>query len=182
LTIVLNEDHVNTLCAIGIGSNQGERHGLLKRATQLLKTQWKHPFQKSSVYETAAWGMPEGTPSFLNQVLLFEWPDAPDAEQVLEVLLEVELELGRQRNTGPNTPYESRTIDLDLLFLGDQISSSDRLDLPHPRMTQRKFVLEPLNELCPHYILHPWGKSIHDLWIACEDETPIRMYLAAPKG
>jgi len=43
-------------------------------------------------------------------------------------------------------------------------------------------VLEPLNELCPHFILHPWGKSIHDLWLACEDETPIRMYLAAPKG
>ena len=140
----------------------------------------KHPFQESSVYETAAWGMPEGTPSFLNQVLLFEWPDAPDAEQVLEVLLEVELELGRQRNTGPNTPYESRTIDLDLLFLGNQIASSDRLDLPHPRMTQRKFVLEPLNELCPHFILQPWGKSVHDLWMACEDETPIRMYLAAP--
>ena len=180
MTIVLNEDHVNTLCAIGIGSNQGERHGLLKRATQLLKTQWKHPFQESSIYETAAWGMPHGTPAFLNQVLLFEWPDAPDAEQVLEVLLEVELELGRQRNTGPNTPYESRTIDLDLLFLGNQIASSDRLDLPHPRMTQRKFVLEPLNELCPHFILQPWGKSVHDLWMACEDETPIRMYLAAP--
>ena len=180
MTIALNEDHVNTLCAIGIGSNQGERHGLLKRATQLLKTQWKHPFQESSIYETAAWGMPHGTPAFLNQVLLFEWPDAPDAEQVLEVLLEVELELGRQRNTGPNTPYESRTIDLDLLFLGNQIASSDRLDLPHPRMTQRKFVLEPLNELCPHFILQPWGKSVHDLWMACEDETPIRMYLAAP--
>ncbi len=174
--------HGKTLCAIGIGSNQGERHGLLKRATQLLKTQWKLPCQESSIYETAAWGMPHGTPAFLNQVLLFEWPDAPNAEQVLEVLLEVELELGRRRITGPNTPYESRTIDLDLLFMGNQISSSDRLDLPHPRMTQRKFVLEPLNEMCPHFILQPWGKSVHDLWMACEDETPIRMYLAAPKG
>jgi 2-amino-4-hydroxy-6-hydroxymethyldihydropteridine diphosphokinase len=179
LTIVLNEHHVNTLCAIGIGSNQGERHGLLKRATLLLKTQWKVPFHESSVYETAAWGMPEGTPSFLNQVLLFEWSEAPDAEQVLEVLLDVELALGRQRNARTSAAYESRTIDLDLLFLGDQISSSDRLDLPHPRMTQRKFVLEPLNELCPHFILHPWGKSIHDLWLACEDETPVSVYLAA---
>jgi 2-amino-4-hydroxy-6-hydroxymethyldihydropteridine diphosphokinase len=157
LTIVLNEHHVNTLCAIGIGSNQGERHGLLKRATLLLKTQWKVPFHESSVYET----------------------EAPDAEQVLEVLLDVELALGRQRNARTSAAYESRTIDLDLLFLGDQISSSDRLDLPHPRMTQRKFVLEPLNELCPHFILHPWGKSIHDLWLACEDETPVSVYLAA---
>ena len=106
----------------------------------------------------------------------------PDAEQVLEVLLDVELALGRQRNARTSAAYESRTIDLDLLFLGNQIASSDRLDLPHPRMTQRKFVLEPLNELCPHFILQPWGKSVHDLWMACEDETPIRMYLAAPKG
>ncbi len=180
--MAFDQNPANTLCAIGIGSNQGERQGLLKRATQLLKTQWKVPCQESSIYETVAWGMPEGTPSFLNQVLLFEWSEAPDAEQVLEVLLEVELALGRQRNARSNTAYESRTIDLDLLFLGDQISSSDRLDLPHPRMTQRKFVLEPLNELCPHFILQPWGKSVHDLWIACEDETPISMYIAAPKG
>ena len=177
--MVLNEHHVNTLCAIGIGSNQGERHGLLKRATQLLKTQWKVPFQESSVYETAAWGMPEGTPSFLNQVLLFEWSEAPDAEQVLEVLLEVELALGRQRNARANSAYESRTIDLDLLFLGDQISSSDRLDLPHPRMTQRKFVLEPLNELCPDLVFDASGMSTRDLLLFCKDETPVRPYIAA---
>jgi 2-amino-4-hydroxy-6-hydroxymethyldihydropteridine diphosphokinase len=165
--------------AIGVGSNQGDRQALLKQARELLESFWCCTARKSNIFETEAWGMAEGTPTFLNQVLLFEWNHMPNPESLLDDLLHIELELGRRRHTTSNQTYQSRTIDLDLLFLGDHVQSSDRLELPHPRMTSRKFVLAPLNELCPDFILQPWGQSIRDLLHACSDETPVRMYLTS---
>tara|TARA_Y100000385_G_scaffold66499_1_gene66183 strand:+ start:883 stop:1404 length:522 start_codon:yes stop_codon:yes gene_type:complete len=170
---------VITKAAIGIGSNQGNRHALLKQARDMLESIWSRPMRRSSIYETEAWGMAEGTPAFLNQVLLFEWEQMPVAERLLDDLLHTERELGRRRRPSSNQGYQSRTIDLDLLFLGGHVQSSDRLALPHPRMTSRKFVLEPLNELCPDFILQPMGQSIEELLNACSDETPVRLYLSA---
>jgi 2-amino-4-hydroxy-6-hydroxymethyldihydropteridine diphosphokinase len=167
--------------AIGVGSNQGNRPALLKQAREMLESIWSCPMRRSSIYETEAWGMTEGTPAFLNQVLLFEWEKMPRAEDLLEDLLHIELELGRRRRSSSNQGYQSRTIDLDLLFLGEHVQSSDRLELPHPRMTSRKFVLEPLNELCPDFILQPWDQSIEELLNACSDEMPVRLYLSDSK-
>ncbi len=165
--------------AIGIGSNQGNRHALLTQATEMLRSIWDCPMRRSSIYETEAWGMAEGTPAFLNQVLLFEWEQMPRAEDLLDDLLHIELELGRIRRPSSNQGYQSRTIDLDLLFLGEHVQSSNRLELPHPRMTSRKFVLEPLNELCPDFIVQPWDQSVQELMNACSDEAPVRLYLSA---
>ena len=173
---------VKTTGAIGIGSNQGQRSDLLKQARKLIEQRWNATMRESAIFETEAWGMPEGTPAFLNQVLLFEWSAAPNPETLLEELLDIEHALGRKRTFTAIQTYQSRIIDLDLLFLGNHMHSSDRLELPHHRMISRRFVMEPLSELCPDFILQPWGKSVRDLLDSCPDETPVRSYLDASES
>ena len=94
-----------TKAAIGIGSNQGNRHALLSQASEMLESIWSRPMRRSSIYETEAWGMAEGTPAFLNQVLLFEWEQMPVAERLLDDLLHTERELGRRRRPSSNQGY-----------------------------------------------------------------------------
>jgi 2-amino-4-hydroxy-6-hydroxymethyldihydropteridine diphosphokinase len=170
---------VKTIGAIGIGSNQGNRIALMEQAIQRLLDLWEQPSQRSSMFETEAWGMPQGTPPFLNQVLLVHWEASPAPEKILKDLLDVEQELGRTREAASNPTYSSRTIDLDFLFLEGHRLQSEQLTLPHPRLTERRFVLEPLNELCPDLVFDASGMSTRDLLLSCKDETLVRPYIAA---
>ncbi|RXZ79310.1 2-amino-4-hydroxy-6-hydroxymethyldihydropteridine diphosphokinase [Paenibacillaceae bacterium] len=126
---------------IALGSNLGDRQGLLEQALQRLDA---HPLihigQVSSLYETEPVGYMD-QPSFLNMAaaLRTELP----ALELLDVMLQVENELGRVREI-PNGP---RTIDLDLLYYEGVTLETERLTLPHPRMLERAFVLVPLCEL-----------------------------------
>lgn len=126
-----------TLAYVGLGSNLGDRRALLASAVAELA-----PRRVSKVVETEPWGR-EDQPRFLNAVAEIETDEAPEA--LLARLRDVEDRHGRVRTErwGP------RTLDLDLLLYGDQRVSSPGLEVPHPRLAERPFVLEGLAELCP---------------------------------
>lgn len=150
-----------------LGGNQGNVFRNLQRAASSLEKAAGTVVRRSSVYQTAAWGLAD-QPDFLNQVLVLETTLA--AEKLLSACLSIEAKMGRIR-TVKNAP---RIIDIDILFFNKEISNDPRLTLPHPRIAQRRFVLTPLNELSPnfrHPVLH---KTIHQLLTICRDELPVK--------
>jgi len=129
---------------VGLGSNLGDRGAMLSRALELLGTDAELELvATSAVRETEPVGLRE-QPPFLNAAAAIE--TELSARLLLERLLEIERRLGRVRE-GPR--FGPRTIDLDLLLLGDQVVDEPGLCVPHPRLAERRFVLEPLHELDP---------------------------------
>lgn len=130
------------LVYIGLGSNLGEREATIRRALALLEARADIDVEAvSSLRETDPVGY-EDQPRFLNGAAALRTELAPRA--LLQQLHEVERELGRDR-TGPR--FGPRTIDLDLLLYGDERIDEPGLEIPHPRLAARRFVLEPLAEL-----------------------------------
>ena len=127
-----------TTAYVGLGSNLGDREELVRRAAALIGAT-----RLSSIVETEPWGY-EDQPRFLNAVAEIE--TTLPARGLLDRLLEVERQLGRER-VGPR--YGPRTVDLDLLLYGEEQIDEPGLVVPHPRLTERLFVLEPLAELVP---------------------------------
>jgi 2-amino-4-hydroxy-6-hydroxymethyldihydropteridine diphosphokinase len=137
---------------IALGSNLGDREKILTTATDRLG--WLgRVVARSSLYETEPVGYRD-QPAFLNAVLGLETKLGP--LPLLHALLSIERELGRDRSQGVyNGP---RTLDLDLLLLGDAIVAGKELTLPHPALSQRRFVLAPLAEIAPQ-LRHPQLKQ-----------------------
>lgn len=148
------------------GSNLGNRMDALKRATDLIVNRGHVLLSASPVYETAPWG-PVPQPAFLNQVLMIQTAMSP--EDLLHDLLEIEKEMGRIRHEkmGP------RIIDLDILFYDSITHHSDMLLIPHPLLHERRFVLQPLFDLCPDYIHPVIKKSIKQLLLECPDQLEV---------
>lgn len=131
-----------------LGSNLGDREQLIEEAIALINSEIGEVFAKSSVYETAAWGK-EDQPSFLNVALGVETKLTPI--EVLNLALKIEQELGRIRHE----KWGSRLIDIDIIFYDDiVVDMGPELQVPHPQMQYRKFVLEPLAEIAADYV-HP---------------------------
>jgi 2-amino-4-hydroxy-6-hydroxymethyldihydropteridine diphosphokinase len=127
-----------TVAYVGLGANLGDREATIRRAAGLIGAT-----RVSPIVETEPWGYAD-QPMFLNAVAEVE-TELP-ARALLELLLDVERRLGRER-TGPR--YGPRAIDLDLLLYGDERISEPGLEVPHPRLLERLFVLEPLAALVP---------------------------------
>jgi 2-amino-4-hydroxy-6-hydroxymethyldihydropteridine diphosphokinase len=127
-----------TLAYIGLGSNLGDREALIRHAAELIGAT-----RLSTIRETEPWGN-ESQPMFLNAVAEIETALTP--RRLLNHLLDIERRLGRER-VGPR--WSPRTIDLDLLLYGDETVAEPGLVVPHPRLSDRLFVLEPLAELIP---------------------------------
>jgi 2-amino-4-hydroxy-6-hydroxymethyldihydropteridine diphosphokinase len=145
---------------VGLGSNLGDRRALLDRALELLDAQpGLDVVAVSSFRETDPVGYVD-QPRFLNGACAVETSLGP--REVLESLLAVERELGRER-AGPR--YGPRTIDLDLLLYGRDQVDEPGLIVPHPRLAERTFVLEPLVELDRDLSL-PDGRRLRDLLLA----------------
>jgi len=157
---------------VGLGSNLGDRVLLLAKAVSLLATPTVCIKAVSSVYETAPQGIVD-QPSFLNLVVQVETDLSP--RELLGHTQAIEVELGRVRDLrwGP------RTVDLDILLYADQILNENGLQVPHPRMTQRAFVLVPILELDPHLLL-PTSADDHlaDRLSALPDQG-VRLYMTA---
>ena len=143
------------LAYIGLGSNLGDRRAMIAGALERLR-----PRRVSSIIETEPWGL-GGQPDFLNAVAELETDLSPD--ELLGRLLDVERDLGRVRTE----KWGPRTLDLDLLIYGDRRMSTETLSLPHPRLHERRFVLEGLAELCPDRTVAGLGRSVRELLEAC---------------
>jgi len=130
-----------------LGSNLGNKIGHLVEARKQITQHLGPILQESSQYSTEPWGMSD-SPTFLNQVLTIETVLEP--LNILDKILKIEIGLGRNRKNG----YQNRTIDIDLLYYGNLIFNHPELNIPHPRISARRFVLKPLAEIAPHF-LHP---------------------------
>ena len=151
-----------------LGGNLGNCIETFTKAVKLLEKHAIRVYKHSSIYISGAWGM-EKAPDFYNQVIAIRTNHS--AQQLIEYIFEIEKFLGRERNV---VIYESRTIDIDVLFFNNEIIKTATLDVPHPRLHLRKFVLEPLNEVAPD-LYHPAIKKIiADLLNECEDKSNIK--------
>ena len=139
---------------VGVGSNLGDRAGTIDRAVELLAARdGVEVVARSSLRETEPWG-PVEQPPFLNGAVALETSLEPQA--LLEVLLEVERVLGRVRE---GERWGPRTIDLDLLLQDELVVDRPGLTLPHPRLHERRFALEPLAELAPDAVVPGHGTA-----------------------
>lgn len=154
---------------LGLGSNLGNRLAFLRGGRDSLVNRFDIFLRRASgVYETEAVGGPADNPPFLNAVLEIDTALAP--RDLLAACLAVEDEFGRTRPT----EWAPRTLDIDLLLYGSTVIDESGLQIPHPRLQERAFVLAPLSEIAPD-LRHPLlGKTIREL----TDELPLPAGLA----
>ena len=122
------------------------------------------PILSSGIYETEPVDCERGASKFLNAVVEFNYEGDP--VQLLEQVIGIQESLGRRRDHQKNV---SRTLDIDLLYCGDRRVDNERLQLPHPRMHLRKFVLQPLADIRPDLILRGQTRTVADLLTDLED-------------
>ncbi len=155
---------------IALGSNLGDRVMNLSAARlQIAKLpDTKPPVLASAAYETEPIGCEPGAPKFLNAVMEIGY--AGTAADLLKELRSIEIRLGRPAAHARNI---SRVVDLDLLYFGDQKAAEPALQLPHPRMHERRFVLEPLAEIRPELVLPGQTATVLQLLHALSDREPL---------
>ena len=154
---------------LGLGSNRGDRQNNLAGAIKLLEEKVGKLVQASPIYETAPWQMDDST-SFLNQVISID--TELSAFSLLEAIVKIEESMGRVRTH--DAGYEPRTIDIDILFFNNDVLESDLLIIPHPHITKRRFVLQPLADINPDYVHPLLKKSVAALLIECQDALSVK--------
>lgn len=156
---------------LSLGSNLGNREELLTKAIELLTDSGHSPLDVSSLYKSAPWGY-QSSNRFLNQVMRTRTHLVPEA--LLELFHSIEYQLGRTRTQSAG--YMDRTIDIDLLFYGDRIIDTVSLQVPHPGIPARRFILEPMTELAPSFVHPILEKDMQTLLRECEDKNPVSVY------
>ena len=145
---------------IGLGSNVGDRLAYLRegfRRIRRLHTGSKPPLV-SSIFETSPIDCAPGTNPYLNAAVEIQFSQPPIV--LLDALLGIEREMGRPSKRPRNAP---RTIDLDVLYVGNLILNNPEIIIPHPRLPQRRFVLDPLSQIAPELVLPGQTKTIRAL-------------------
>lgn len=150
---------------IGIGSNLGDKEANCRRAIEMVgrlaDTEVK---AVSGFYKTDPVGVEDDQDWYINAVAVVKTALAPS--ELMARLLDIEERLGRKRKKR----WDSRTIDLDILFWGDHVINERNLQVPHPRLHLRRFVLVPLNELAPDFVHPMLKKKMKDLLAKCPSE------------
>jgi 2-amino-4-hydroxy-6-hydroxymethyldihydropteridine diphosphokinase len=132
---------------LSLGSNVGNRLAYISQAKMAIQDKAGEIETLSKMYETEPWGV-ENQEYYLNQLMVIKTDYDPFT--LLSILQEIERELGRVRGI----QYGARTIDIDILYFGEQIIKNPQLTIPHPLIQKRRFILVPLAEILPHQ-MHP---------------------------
>lgn len=155
-----------------LGANLGNQKATLLKGIEKVAALSVSPPLLSPFYRSEPWGFNQEVPHFLNVALKIEVENSLSSIELLKSLLEIEEQLGRVRSKNDHN-YQSRTIDIDLLFYGDEILDTPFLTLPHPRLAYRRFVLLPLNAIAPN-LIHPiYKKSVGQLLKECPDNSQV---------
>ena len=154
---------------IQLGSNIGERKSYIAKSMEQIEENIGEIITKSSIFETIPWGY-ENQDNFLNSVIKIKTPF--DAFKVLQKSQTIEDNLGRERNE----KWGKRTIDIDILFYNNEIINTTKLNIPHPLIQKRKFVLVPLSEIAPNYIHPILKKNISTLLSECKNNQKVLYY------
>ena len=155
---------VMTPVAFGLGSNLGDREASIRLAAGLLATDAlvDAGVVVSTVIETAPVDCAPGAPPYLNAALCGHTRLPPHA--LLDCCLKIEAGTGRDRCAAAF--HADRVLDIDILLYGDLVINDDRLRLPHPELHRRAFVLEPLAEIAPNWVVPPGTLTVADLYTA----------------
>ncbi len=149
-----------------LGSNLGDRLEFIERSHRRIVQDIGHVVQKSSIYETASWGV-EDQDAFLNQALCVQSPLS--ASTILRKLHRIESDLARVRNR----PWGPRTIDIDILLYNDEVIVEEGLIIPHKLMHKRQFALVPMVEIAAELIHPVLHRSMSALLDACTDDLAV---------
>lgn len=163
MVLILAQRMVKAL--ILLGGNEADTLRLMQAGIEQIAREAGKVVRQSSLYESAAWGF-DAEHNFLNQVLEICTDLKP--LDLLNILLRIEKDLGRKRSGSAG--YASRGIDIDILFLDDQVIDTVELTVPHPRLHQRRFTLMPLNEQWPDWVHPTIGETVKELLSRCGDE------------
>jgi 2-amino-4-hydroxy-6-hydroxymethyldihydropteridine diphosphokinase len=154
----------------GLGSNLGDRFAALERALELIREDAGEITARSSVWETEPWGF-DADEQFLNMVVVIN--TALEPVQLIQLFRSVEGRMGRKHSGAGR--YESRIIDLDVLLWGNRVISIPGLEVPHPRIADRRFVLEPLSEVAPDAVHPVTGITVAEMLQNCHDSSEVRL-------
>lgn len=154
----------------GLGSNLGDRFAALERALEFISREAGEVTAVSSVWETEPWGF-EADEKFLNMVVVIRTSLQPG--RMMQLFRSIEGRMGRRRSGGGK--YESRIIDLDILLWDDRVISLPGLEVPHPKLQSRRFVLEPLSEVAPDAVHPVTGLTVTEMLQLCDDMSDVRL-------
>lgn len=164
------------IAIVALGSNLGDSQKIVLDALARLPMFSDEPLLKSSLWQTSPVDCPPGSAKFINAIVGFVPKNDETPESLLKELKAIEKEFGRAPKKISNQP---RRLDLDLIAFGRETRRTADLILPHPRAHQRKFVLEPLNEIAPDLVLAGQGKTVSELLAALKsDETVTKLHLS----
>ena len=149
-----------TTVLIALGSNLGDSVAIMHQAFGRLQELSSTPIQNSSLWQTTPVDCPPGSPPFLNAAVALTPLPQETPESLLAKLQALEKEFGRKTKVVLNEP---RPLDLDLIAFGGEARNTPELILPHPRAHLRRFVLQPLSEIAPDFVLPGQSLGIHDL-------------------
>ena len=156
---------MNDLVFIALGSNLGDSARIIREAMTRLEEFSASPILRSSLWQTTPLDCPPGSPMFVNAVAGLTSRADETPESLLAKLQSLEKEFGRRPKQVLNEP---RALDLDLIAFGNETRNTSSLILPHPRAHLRRFVLQPLSEIAPEYVLPGQTKTISELLAALE--------------
>ncbi len=151
-----------------LGGNRGDRRMILQEALAQLGEQAGEIVAVSSLYDTEPWGFEDPVP-FLNCAVMLRTSLSP--EELLRVTQGIERAMGRERH---GEGYEGRTLDIDLLFFGERVIDTPDLQVPHPRLAERRFVLVPVAEIAAGTVHPVTGLTVGEMLERCADKKWVR--------
>lgn len=149
-----------------LGSNTGDRSHMLSKALLAIESKIGKITDKSSVYETEPWGLKEQE-NFLNQAIMVS--THKNVDEVFAISKEIESVMGSNKTV----KWGPRSIDIDILYAGNQVLDTPELKIPHPQLYNRNFVLIPLMEIAGDFIDPVKNLSIEEIYDMCEDEGEV---------